>query len=319
MLIKINRKEAQRHRLQEQILAFSVVLKVTGNKSEHKEYGDCFPEESMEGEYETTITQEKEDDLRPNLALLSTSICDHEVTTRALNVDKAGRLKLETVDDLYNILQLRKRKRVKTVPVQQTLPAPVPVPDLVDELAFLSAAADNTLPVVEKYLADGGDPNVTDHFNRTALHKASSRGHIEIVKKLLESGASIGNKDKLDSTAVHWACRGGSLPVLELLLNHNASLSSRDKLHSTPLHVAVWTGHYECAEYLIHCGADLNSKDGEGDTPMHDAVRTNRFKIIQLLLISGANMKLKNSVKKLHSSLPRLHLAPDREETTNTC
>ncbi|XP_061087393.1 ankyrin repeat domain-containing protein 1-like [Conger conger] len=267
---------------------------VTGQKCEHKEHDQCFPEETLEGEYETAVTQEKQDDLRSHPGLLSTTICDCEVTPRALNVDKAGRLKLETVDDLYNILQLRKRKRVRKVPVQQTVPIPVIVPDVVDEMTFLSAAMDNTLPVVEKYLADGGDPNISDNFNRTALHKASSQGHVEIVQKLLEAGASIESKDKLDSTAVHWACRGGSLPVLELLLNHNASLSARDKLRSTPLHVAVRTGRHECAQHLVHCGADINSKDGEGDTPMHEAVRTNRFKIIQLLLISGANVTLRN-------------------------
>ncbi|KAJ8406829.1 hypothetical protein AAFF_G00297450 [Aldrovandia affinis] len=267
---------------------------VTGKKCESKQHGQCFPEECAEGEYETAVTQEKQDDLRSHTGLLSASTCDHEVAPRTLNIDKSGRLILETVEDLHNILQLKKRKRAKRLPVQKTVPIPVVLPDVVDEMTFLSAAVDNTLPLVDKYLADGGDPDITDNFNRTALHKACSQGHVDIVKRLLEAGASTECKDKLDSTAVHWACRGGSLPALELLLNHNANISARDKLCSTPLHVAVRTGHTECAEHLVHCGADLNSKDREGDTPMHEAVRTNRFKIIQLLLISGANLKVKN-------------------------
>ncbi|XP_036396143.1 ankyrin repeat domain-containing protein 1b isoform X1 [Megalops cyprinoides] len=267
---------------------------VTGKKCENKETAERLPEETTGGLYETAITQEKQDDRRSLTDLPSASTCDHEVTLQTLNTDRAGRLKLETVDDLYNILQLKKRKRVKRVAAKK--PEPEPVPDVVDEMTFLDAAMKNKLPVIEKYLADGGDPNVFDNFNRTALHKACSQGHVDIVKKLLEAGASTESKDKLDSTAVHWACRGGSLPALELLLNHSANFSARDKLRSTPLHVAVRTGHYECAEHLIHCGADVNAKDKEGDTPMHDAVRTNRFKIIQLLLLHGANLKLRNCV-----------------------
>lgn len=34
-------------------------------------------------------------------------------------MDKSGRLKLETVDDLFNILQLRKRRRDRKTPVHK--------------------------------------------------------------------------------------------------------------------------------------------------------------------------------------------------------
>lgn len=34
-------------------------------------------------------------------------------------MDKSGRLKLETVDDLFNILQLRKKRRQKKSPIHK--------------------------------------------------------------------------------------------------------------------------------------------------------------------------------------------------------
>ncbi|KAJ8418241.1 hypothetical protein AAFF_G00139500 [Aldrovandia affinis] len=274
---------------------------VTGKKCESKDIGKRLQRGFAEGEYETAVTQEKQDDLRSHKGLLSTVPDEsppEEDNVIAFNTDKAGRLKIETVQDLHNILKLKKRRREKRQVVHKKEPKPEVVPDVVDEDTFLKAAVENKLPVIEKYLANGGDPNICDHFQRTALHQASLRGYVEIVKRLLEAGALIKSRDKLESTAVHWACRGGSLAALELLLNHGANFRARDKLRSTPLHVAVRTGHYECAEHLIHCGADINAKDWEGDTPLHDAVRINRFKFIKLLLIHGASLKVKNSEGK---------------------
>ncbi|KAF3707892.1 Ankyrin repeat domain-containing protein 1 [Channa argus] len=271
---------------------------VTSKRSEGKEAGDFHG-----GVYEAAVSQEKVDDRRSNVEPVDRGLSEEgdsggeqeEVSVFALNMDKSGRLKLETVDDLFNILQLRKRRREKKVPIyKKQQPELEDTPETVDEQLFLTAAMENKLPVLEKYLSDGGNPDAADHFQRTALHKASFKGHVEVMKKLLEAGADMEKKDKLEATAVHWACRGGSLPALQLLLDQGAKFTSRDKLHSTPLHVAVRTGHCECAEHLIHCGADVNAKDRDGDTPMHDAVRINRFKMIKLLMMYGASLHTKN-------------------------
>lgn len=39
-------------------------------------------------------------------------------------MDKSGRLKLETVDDLFNILQLKKRRREKKMTIHKKQPEP---------------------------------------------------------------------------------------------------------------------------------------------------------------------------------------------------
>lgn len=270
----------------------SVEELVTGKRSEVRQ-----PEAFQGGVYEAAVSQEKQDDLRSQQEADSGGE-QEEVSVAALNTDKSGRLKLETVDDLFNILQLRKRRRERKAPAQKKHPEPEAVPETVDEPLFLAAAVDNKLAVVEKFLAAGGSPNAADAFQRTALHKAAFRGHVEVMRRVLEAGAAIDRKDKLEATAVHWACRGGSLPALQLLLDQGAKFTSRDKLRSTPLHVAVRTGHCECAEHLIHCGADVNAKDRDGDTPMHDAVRINRFKMIKLLMMHGASLTTKNSEGK---------------------
>ncbi|XP_072095402.1 ankyrin repeat domain-containing protein 1b [Mobula birostris] len=280
---------------------------VTGKKSLAKpgewEAGSLsVPEEFGSGGYCSAVAIEKQDDLKSQTEPFH-FIPSHQHQKEKLqpvahskNIKPVEqRLKLETIDDLQFLIRLKKKKQSKTIapglPKEQE---PEIITEPVDVETFWRAALDNKPFVVEKYLADGGEPDVCDQFNRTALHRACSEGNEEIVLKLLEAGASTEFRDMLDATAVHWSCRGGSLEVLKILLNKDAAVNAKDKLCSSPLHVAVRTGHYECAEHLIACGAELNARDIEGDTPLHDAVRLNRYRLMKLLMIYGAKITLKN-------------------------
>ncbi|XP_056386178.1 ankyrin repeat domain-containing protein 1 [Hyla sarda] len=276
---------------------------VTGKKSANKDTGDFVSGEH--GVYERAVTLEKQDDLKTT----SRSLIDEEEERQAkqkqlkaeiLKKKLNERPKLDNLDDLQTIIKLRKqKKRCKKVKVPVVKePEPEPVVEHVDKETFLKAALENKMPIIEKYLAEGGDPNACDEYRRTALHRACSEGHLSIVEKLIEAGADLEFHDMLESTAIHWTCRGGSVDVLKLLLNKGAKINAKDKLLSTPLHVAVRTGQYDCAEHLIACEADINAKDREGDTPMHDGVRLNRYKMMRLLILYGANLTVKNCAGK---------------------
>uniref|UniRef100_A0ABK0LKA7 Ankyrin repeat domain-containing protein 1 n=1 Tax=Rattus norvegicus TaxID=10116 RepID=A0ABK0LKA7_RAT len=273
---------------------------VTGKKNSNGSSGEFLPGEFRNGEYEAAVALEKQEDLK---TLPANSVNLGEEQRKSEKVREAElkkkkleqRSKLENLEDLEIIVQLKKRKKYKKtkVPVVKE-PEPEIITEPVDVPRFLKAALENKLPVVEKFLSDKNSPDVCDEYKRTALHRACLEGHLAIVEKLMEAGAQIEFRDMLESTAIHWACRGGNLDVLKLLLNKGAKISARDKLLSTALHVAVRTGHYECAEHLIACEADLNAKDREGDTPLHDAVRLNRYKMIRLLMTFGADLNVKN-------------------------
>ncbi|KAK3573953.1 hypothetical protein QTP86_032994 [Hemibagrus guttatus] len=134
--------------------------------------------------------------------------------------------------------------------------------------------------------------------------KAATNGNVKVVDKFLEDGGDPNIADELACTAVHWACRGGRVATLKLLQSRGADLNVKDKvkdlcnieLLSTPLHVATRTGHWEVVEYLVTSGVQINAKDREGDTALHDAVRLNRYKIAKSLIQAGADMKVKNAV-----------------------
>ncbi|XP_015263672.1 PREDICTED: ankyrin repeat domain-containing protein 23 [Gekko japonicus] len=217
-----------------------------------------------------------------------------EERRRKLETLSNSRLKLDSLEDLEAIIKLRKNKKKRKKVVRPKEREPEVITEPVNPEQFLQAALENRILVIDKYLADGGDPNAHDKFKCTALHRACLRGHAEIVEKLLEAGAKLEPRDMLDATPVFWACRGGHLEILKRLINRGAKISTRDKLWSTPLHVAVRTGHCDCAEHLIACGANINAQDKEGDTPIHDAVRLGRFKAVKMLLMYGANLNIQN-------------------------
>nr|XP_033805851.1 ankyrin repeat domain-containing protein 23 isoform X2 [Geotrypetes seraphini] len=206
-----------------------------------------------------------------------------------------SRIRLESLEDLQSFIRVRKEKkpRIKKEPVPPKL-EPQETSEPVDVPLFLLAALEDRVLLVNKYLSDGGNPNVHDQFLCTALHRACLRGHQQIVENLLNAGATLEPMDMLGGTPLHWACRGGQLEIIKLLLNRGAKIHHKDKLWSTPLHVAVRTGHCDCVEHLIGCGANINTQDKEGDTPIHDAVRLGRFKAMQMLLMYRANLTIRN-------------------------
>ncbi|KAF4016045.1 hypothetical protein G4228_008007 [Cervus hanglu yarkandensis] len=190
-----------------------------------------------------------------------------EEKRRRLERFNSSRTNLENLADLEKLVQRRKEKRLKRrVPPKAPQPEVKPQPQAqlepVDLEVFLKAAAENQEALIDKYLADGGDPNAHDKLHRTALHWACLNGHCELVNKLLEAGAAVDARDLLDRTPVFWACRRGHLDILKQLLNR---------------------------------GAQVNARDKEGDTALHEAVRHGRYRAMKLLLLYGAGLGVRNA------------------------
>ncbi|XP_032085669.1 ankyrin repeat domain-containing protein 23-like isoform X2 [Thamnophis elegans] len=180
-----------------------------------------------------------------------------------------ARLKIDTLEDLAAIVKHHKQKKKKCKKVVLPKPQePEIIIESVEPEQFLDAALENRILVIDKYLADGGDPNIHDKFKCTALHRACLRGHKEIVDKLLEAGAKVEPRDMLEATPLFWACRGGHLEILKALISRGAKISTRDKEGDTPIHDAVRLGRFQAVKTLLMYGANLNIQNEEAVTPV---------------------------------------------------
>jgi len=108
------------------------------------------------------------------------------------------------------------------------------------------------LPVVEKLLALGVDPNILDTGGHSSLYRAAGvKGDAAVVRALVDAGGIV----------------------------DQAGGVSR----STPLHVAARFGNVAVAEALLAAGADTKLKDKNGFTAYDRAVRCRRNEVAKLL------------------------------------
>ena len=98
--------------------------------------------------------------------------------------------------------------------------------------AFLQAAQDGRLEVVELFVVAGLSVDFAYEDGRTALHRAAEEGHVAVVRYLVEQGADVDARAfwYLDRTPLHYAARRGHLEVVEFLVGAGADVNARNAL-----------------------------------------------------------------------------------------
>ncbi|GAB3519841.1 ankyrin repeat domain-containing protein [Arthrobacter monumenti] len=117
--------------------------------------------------------------------------------------------------------------------------------DKTEQSAFLIAASEGYLELLNLTLRNGADVHARDSFNGTALIRAAERGHAEVVRRLLETNVDVNHVNNLGWTALHEAIIFGDgspryVETVRLLVKGGADVtlpSQRDGL--TPLQLAT--------------------------------------------------------------------------------
>ena len=151
---------------------------------------------------------------------------------------------------------------------------------------LLKAAGNRVM--IQLLLDRGANPNKSQKYGVTPLHKAAHHGHKAVIKLLLDKGADPNGSDQDGWTALHWATYCDHKDVVKLLLERGADPNKAHVYGTTPLHKAARYGHKSVFQLLLDGGADINSPAINGRTPLHSAAVSGCKGMVQFLLEKGA-------------------------------
>ncbi|CAI4225956.1 unnamed protein product [Auanema sp. JU1783] len=163
----------------------------------------------------------------------------------------------------------------------------------------VSACQTGTLDSLEELLQAGLDVNEKDPDDCSLLHWAAINNRVPICQRLLKEGADpnvIGGV--LKSTPLHWAVRVGSLGACAVLVKSGAVCNIRDTQGYTPIHLAVQGQHINVVAYLLEKFDCASLTDNSGTTPvMWAAFRCFSIFPIRLILRKNVDVNIKEDLQ----------------------
>ncbi len=168
------------------------------------------------------------------------------------------------------------------------------------------------VPLIERLLTLGADPNVRNDYGATPLSVAAVVGNPVVVGKLLEAGADAESPNGDGQTALMIIARTSNLEVARLLLRRGADANARERWRGqTALMWAAAEGQPEMVRLLVEHHADVDARSkltnfqrqvsaeprmqarpSGGFTPLLYAARKGCLGCAQYLLAGGADINL---------------------------
>lgn len=114
------------------------------------------------------------------------------------------------------------------------------------------AALRNDVPAAETRLAEGDDPNASDHERFTPLHFAAQERAVEVARLLLDHGADVDPLNVHGNTPLFTAVFNsrGDGSVIELLRGRGADPLRENLSGQTPVGLARLIANYDVARFF---------------------------------------------------------------------
>ncbi|WP_145808400.1 ankyrin repeat domain-containing protein [Kribbella amoyensis] len=152
----------------------------------------------------------------------------------------------------------------------------MPTADALDR-QLIAAAWKNDVAEARRLVAAGADVNAVDDTVQSAYLIAASEGYLELLDLTLAHGADLRSLDSYRGTALIRAAERGHAPVVARLLRAGITVDHVNRLGWTALHEAVLLGdgsprYVETVRLLIAAGANRDlPAERDGVTPVQGA------------------------------------------------
>jgi ankyrin repeat protein len=159
------------------------------------------------------------------------------------------------------------------------------------------AAREKSDKVVAALIANSKtDIELTDKVGENAMMMAALNDDITIVKILIEKGAEVNKKGW---APLHYAAANGNDEIVKLLLDHSAYVDAGSPNGTTPLMMAARGGHVSTVKLLLDNGADINVKNQIGMTALDFAKQYKEPDVIE-----GLTARMQQTQKQMPASTP---------------
>jgi uncharacterized protein len=162
---------------------------------------------------------------------------------------------------------------------------------------------------VNKQLANGMDPNLTDDQGIPLLVLAAREKSEQVVGALLANPkTNIEIEDKAGENAMMMAALNGDTNIVEQLIAKDAEVNKKGW---APLHYAATNGHDDIVKLLLDHSAYVDAGSPNGTTPLMMAARGGHLSTIKLLLDNGADLTVKNQIGMTALDFAKRYNEPD--------
>ena len=139
---------------------------------------------------------------------------------------------------------------------------------------LIDAAWKNNVTAARTLIKAGADVNAKDASEQSAFLIAASEGYLELLELTLDSGANVGSLDSYRGTALIRAAERGHADIVGRLLQTKIKVNHVNRLGWTALHEAIWLGkettsYADTVRLLLAGGADVRiAARRDGRTPL---------------------------------------------------